>query len=613
VSRLGPRRQVRTVPPFHFLHIQRTPPLVATCTHPTQQQSAAGPRLLVLSHLPPAFVQPIQSIVPSLARCLLNFTPALHNMSSSYASPNRVRTAASPPGPRSAGRGPGSPAGAPKSPVPGGGRASDWARDGSAADQATSAAASAGTRTPFISMPGSPALLGGEDGSPTDHKPILAERFKTKMCRNYVEKGECPYEIRCMFAHGDDEMRTKQMNLTDGLTTEEAIKTFQRAQAEKNRKSAKKSQKRQLQKVTKEGGVGSPTGASPAVGATNPTSGAAGASGLLGVGGPSVPLPATRSSPAGPAGSRNFGGAPTSPAASFEEGGPAGKSKGGGTPSSLPQPRHKQQQAAFEEEKRRLAQKRGGGDTEPNTPTGGSRGQSTPQEESGGWTVEAGDGSPSTTAAVCGGRAGMGSELRGGSGQRLSTGSNADRADGNGQGGSFASAADSSTSAAGGGGGVAGSTSVPAAGGTTTTTTTTATGPLLPRGTASASTSFEALAGVVDNRRQLAAAGAVNAPTPGEDHLLGGGGAAPGLKLWGSEAGTPSSRPTPGDASSVNSLFAPGTALLQLGGTPANTVANSSAANTARTVSDDDEGEELLGLISAIRGSSSAGHTESSG
>jgi hypothetical protein len=62
-----------------------------------------------------------------------------------------------------------------------------------------------------------------------DHKPILAERFKTKICRNYVTLGMCPYEQRCMFAHGEADMRTKEMNVADRLTTEEAIKAFQRA------------------------------------------------------------------------------------------------------------------------------------------------------------------------------------------------------------------------------------------------------------------------------------------------------------------------------------------------------------------------------------------------
>jgi hypothetical protein len=63
----------------------------------------------------------------------------------------------------------------------------------------------------------------------TPHRPILAERFKTKMCQNYEKSGACAYEARCMFAHGDDDLRTKEMNLKDSLTTEDAIRAFQRA------------------------------------------------------------------------------------------------------------------------------------------------------------------------------------------------------------------------------------------------------------------------------------------------------------------------------------------------------------------------------------------------
>lgn len=62
-----------------------------------------------------------------------------------------------------------------------------------------------------------------------DERHILAERFKTKMCRNYINSGACPYEARCMFAHGDDDLRTTEMNIRDGLFTEEAIKGFKRA------------------------------------------------------------------------------------------------------------------------------------------------------------------------------------------------------------------------------------------------------------------------------------------------------------------------------------------------------------------------------------------------
>lgn len=67
---------------------------------------------------------------------------------------------------------------------------------------------------------------------------VLAERYKSKMCRNYLEMGECPYETRCMFAHGDHELRSCEMNIRDGLISEEAIKAFQRVLNMRNRQAA---------------------------------------------------------------------------------------------------------------------------------------------------------------------------------------------------------------------------------------------------------------------------------------------------------------------------------------------------------------------------------------
>lgn len=64
--------------------------------------------------------------------------------------------------------------------------------------------------------------------SEQDMKNILAKRYKTKLCRNYLETGKCPYDARCMFAHGGYELRSTQMNLDDGLVTEKAIRMFQR-------------------------------------------------------------------------------------------------------------------------------------------------------------------------------------------------------------------------------------------------------------------------------------------------------------------------------------------------------------------------------------------------
>jgi hypothetical protein len=67
----------------------------------------------------------------------------------------------------------------------------------------------------------------GDSRSGHRHKPILAERFKTKLCRTFSDTGSCPYEERCMFAHGEAKLRTKEMNLMDKLTTEDAIRNFQ--------------------------------------------------------------------------------------------------------------------------------------------------------------------------------------------------------------------------------------------------------------------------------------------------------------------------------------------------------------------------------------------------
>lgn len=62
-----------------------------------------------------------------------------------------------------------------------------------------------------------------------DERHILAERFKTKQCRNYIATGACPYVHRCMFAHGEEDQRTYEENMRDGLFTEEAIRAWRRA------------------------------------------------------------------------------------------------------------------------------------------------------------------------------------------------------------------------------------------------------------------------------------------------------------------------------------------------------------------------------------------------
>jgi hypothetical protein len=82
------------------------------------------------------------------------------------------------------------------------------------------------------------------------HRTILAERFKTRSCENFKRHGECSFAQRCMFAHGEEELRTTEMNLRGGLTTAEAIKTFQSECITKLRE-ANRRRKRNLKKKTK--------------------------------------------------------------------------------------------------------------------------------------------------------------------------------------------------------------------------------------------------------------------------------------------------------------------------------------------------------------------------
>jgi hypothetical protein len=82
------------------------------------------------------------------------------------------------------------------------------------------------------------------------HRSILAERFKTRSCENFKRHGECSFAHRCMFAHGEEELRTTEMNLRDDLTTEEAIKTFQ-SECITTLREAKRRRKRNLKKKTK--------------------------------------------------------------------------------------------------------------------------------------------------------------------------------------------------------------------------------------------------------------------------------------------------------------------------------------------------------------------------
>jgi hypothetical protein len=67
------------------------------------------------------------------------------------------------------------------------------------------------------------------DGAPATG---IAARFRTRLCETYEATRRCPYAYRCMFAHGRGQLRTATMNLADALTSEAAVKAFQKNQQE---------------------------------------------------------------------------------------------------------------------------------------------------------------------------------------------------------------------------------------------------------------------------------------------------------------------------------------------------------------------------------------------
>jgi hypothetical protein len=61
--------------------------------------------------------------------------------------------------------------------------------------------------------------------------PIIAERFKTKRCKKFEQTGHCPYLGKCMFAHGERELRTLEQNMEEGIVSQIAVYSLRRRMA----------------------------------------------------------------------------------------------------------------------------------------------------------------------------------------------------------------------------------------------------------------------------------------------------------------------------------------------------------------------------------------------
>jgi hypothetical protein len=85
-------------------------------------------------------------------------------------------------------------------------------------------------------------------GSPHATKPIDASQYRTKLCSNYLTHGACTYGPRCMFAHGDVELRTREMNASDQLETTHDITTLRNAERRAVKEADRRRELRRAQK-----------------------------------------------------------------------------------------------------------------------------------------------------------------------------------------------------------------------------------------------------------------------------------------------------------------------------------------------------------------------------
>jgi hypothetical protein len=64
--------------------------------------------------------------------------------------------------------------------------------------------------------------------SSTERRRQFALRFKTQLCRSHAVDGGCLYKYKCVFAHGEAELRTEELNQQEGIVSEAAIRDWRR-------------------------------------------------------------------------------------------------------------------------------------------------------------------------------------------------------------------------------------------------------------------------------------------------------------------------------------------------------------------------------------------------
>jgi hypothetical protein len=92
----------------------------------------------------------------------------------------------------------------------------------------------------FAAREGASDNVANEEDRPSN-AGLIVERFKTQLCRSYMDGASCAYGYRCMFAHGERELRTVDQNVADHVVDQEAIRDYRRRHFDQLRREEKES------------------------------------------------------------------------------------------------------------------------------------------------------------------------------------------------------------------------------------------------------------------------------------------------------------------------------------------------------------------------------------
>jgi hypothetical protein len=105
---------------------------------------------------------------------------------------------------------------------------------------------------------GEPGAAGSKDSAdPSDpnSRYFRAELYKTKICRSHEMGLPCAFEEYCCYAHSEQELRTVEQNVADGITKPFHVRQFQKERLNARGGYRSKTAKAQAMKIMQQGMV----------------------------------------------------------------------------------------------------------------------------------------------------------------------------------------------------------------------------------------------------------------------------------------------------------------------------------------------------------------------